>query len=45
MGKTVARHTVSWCNRSIAWTAVGVATRGVPDPTNTVGSYTLDGLT
>ncbi len=45
MEKTVARHTVSWCNRSIAWTAVGVETGGAPEPTNAIWSYTLDGLT
>lgn len=45
MEKTVARHTVSWCNRSIAWKAVGVETDGAPAPTNATWSYALDGLT
>ncbi|MBL8985956.1 MAG: hypothetical protein SFV24_06190 [Gemmatimonadales bacterium] len=46
MTRTVARHTVSWCNRSIEWAAVAVEDDVVPaGPRNAVWSYRLDGLT
>lgn len=43
--KTVARHKVQWCNRSIEWTAVAVDTDFTEGPSNAMWSYSLGGLT
>jgi hypothetical protein len=45
VSNTVARQTVSWCNRSIEWTAVAVGDPTDAAPRNAVWSYQLDGLT
>lgn len=42
---TVGRQTVSWCHRTIEWTAVAVDGEPGARARNAVWSYSLDGLT